>query len=460
MKKFISLLLCFAVAFSMMSMLTVSATEMPEFVPDYYIVNIAHENSVVTENVVANGMVTVEGGWKVSTATADQNLGNGELLDYHYYTQQAGSTATYTFTNVPAGEYEVQYLVSHGNSYYYLPLEITINGATSTAYVGSTENTSNLTAGWHAVTTVSQTTSEDITIKLTVEDHDYASYQNVRTAAIRLKSLAERTEYVIRNSSLSGANSTNGTFEINGTWKEGSKNYNLDSVSGKQLYSTELGAYAKYNYINTDAPISIFGNDNYTGIEEGWYDVYFFYPQKNASDDPAANFEVYSNGETSTFVHNISTFSGAAWNLISDAVAPLYFTGDGSEYIKISNGTAGKYTRIGAIKLVKKIVINEEPDIDVKDLVSSPVYSEGTLTVVTNGSTVESGTKTVYALVAAYTDSEKLLADVKTTPIVITAGAEDTTVPVALPDVSGTSYKLFILESLANVKPLINNFDF
>lgn len=463
MKKFISLLLCMAVMISMVSMITVSADQLPTFAKDYYVVNVLESATSTLTNTTADGHVELSDGWMGPSDKGDTiDLGNGEQLDKHYYSHTAGLTATYTFTNVPAGSYEIEYHVSHGNSYYYFPLDITCNGETVSTTLGNTSSTSNLSQAWHSVTTITKNDdSSEVIVKLTTPDVKYASNQNVRTAAVRLKSMSQRTEYVIRNTATSKTADSNGTFELSGAWKDSSNNYNIDGVAGKQIYSTSAGSYAKYNFINSETPISIFNDDNYTGIEEGWYDVYFYYPQWTTNDDPAMGIEVYHNGTISTYTSNLTTFKAGSWNVISDVTAPLRFTGDGSEYVALSNGTAGKYTRIGAIKLVKKVVIsNEEPDVEIKDLVSAPAYNEGALTIVTNGSSVETGTKTVYAVVAAYSDGENLLAGVKTTPVTITAGADDAVVPVVLPTQSGTSYKLFILDSLTNAMPIINSFEF
>lgn len=438
MKKLISLLLCFTVVFSMMTILTVNADESDFNYFAYY-----------GMEETANAKVESSGSWSDSSGTT--TLENGLVFNPHH-TSDETATATFTINNIPAGSYAVEYFINHSSTYATFKMDLNYD-----------DNTESIdwpwpTTGWCPVKVIELTGGA---FSLTVGfPEGITSSQNIRATAVRLIPYIETTEYIIRHTKTNGTASSYGTFETSGTWTDSKNSYNLEGISHTQLISNASGAYAQYNFVKTETPIPLFNTNNYTGIKAGYYDVYYYIPQQYREDDPAASVSVFHNDTFSNYTFDFTKLPQLTWLPVNDPDDPLYFTGDGSEYLRVTQVTSGKYIRAGAVKLVKRDMPDEEPDVEIKDLISSPDYSNGTLTVVTNGLSVETDTKTVYALVASYTDGDKLLAGVKTTPITITKNAEDTTVTVDLPVEPGTSYKLFILDNLTSVKPIISNFNF
>lgn len=132
-----------------------------------------------------------------------------------------------------------------------------------------------------------------------------------------------------------------GVFEKSGTWTTRSTFTYLDGSGGMKtsakahISSTTAGSYVKY-YLGTFTP--------------GNYYAWFYSP--NGVLTNAFNYEIGSSTAgvyASGIVNQTSTLE---WLLFTDTVRSIAFSGDGSEYIKLSvNGTAD--LRTGVVKLTK-----------------------------------------------------------------------------------------------------------
>ncbi len=457
MKRLLSLFLCSLILFSVSISSSVFAQEnTPEFVKDYYIVNVADTDEATLVNTTEDGQVELSNGWLGPSDKGTVDLGNGSTINHHYYTKDKNATATYTFTNVPAGEYEVQYHVTHSNSYYYIPLEVTCNDIAKETYIGDLEGTSNLTSGWYTATNITKNTSESqVVVKVTVPDGTFSSTQNIRTAAVRLMPISGYADYVIRNTAL---NNYNTSFSADSGFTSSNSKYSCyGEAEARQILAKNEGLSAYFNFIKSTSAVTednVISPEEYTSVDPGWYDVFYYNPYADSNNDPNVGVEIKHNNETYTSVMDTSSMT-KDWHKIT---GPIYFSGDGSEYVKVTKSSEGSYLRVGAVKLVRKITLpSEQPE--TKPLISNANYSDGKLTLITNGSSITDDT-TIYAIVAAYNDNGNLLSATKTTTVSITAGADDTQVEIPLPSADGTSYKMFIFDNLTNISPLINCYDF
>ncbi len=460
MKKLLSMLMCICIIASAMTTVAFAA-DMPEFVDTTvtpYVIHIDATKPTTTPVENDYGTLTLSAtNWKASGSSTDYELGNGETLKVkHLYNSGKPASVTYSFNkgNISTGKYAVQYLVPHASVATTYDFTLTVGNAPAESVSVATGKK----IQWITVKEFDYTTG-DITL--------YTDTTNVdgylRTVAVRLMPVYSFTEYAIRNTA---DNSNNDTFTVGGSsWSHSANNTSTIEGENSAAYwiSKSEGAetpdaYVQYKFIKPASPISIYNSDNYTGVEPGWYDVYYCNPYAYRDDDPAALVTVYHNGTATEYTVDLTSQDGQKWNLINDVATPLYFTGDGSEYVQMNQVTDGKYIRTGAVMLRKKIEVSQ-PEVEVKPLVSGAAYADGALTIVTNGSSLDAD-KTVYAVVAAYSESGALLAGVKTTPVAITKGADDVTVPVNLPSDSGTSYKLLVIDSFATVKPIIASYDF
>ncbi|MDD4688748.1 MAG: hypothetical protein PHE51_03250 [Eubacteriales bacterium] len=449
MNKLLSLILCIAIVFSMMTFITVEAADTPA----YYLVYRDMNDTV--------GKYEATGTWKESSKSITI-LDIAETVTIKpVYSNTAGSIATFTLYDIPAGDYVVQYyLPVNTSTAATVPLTLTYESTTN-EYPAFDHNN---TIGWHTVDLASISATADVSLAVTSNGGTTSEY--VRAVAMRLIPYVEpevSSTYIIRNTAVTGTDASNGTFELNGTWSTSSSNaFSVAGEAGvKQVVTSTAGSYAQFNFINPVAaisPVNVVEPAQYVGLADGYYDVYFYQPQQYSENDTAVEFSVYHDGEIASYTMDTAA-QVAGWHMISSADAPLQFAGDGTEYIRIASTTAGKYTRVGAVKLVQNTTYDPGETPADKDPITEIKYEGGALTLVKNGSTLAEDT-TVYAVVASYTDSGKLLAGIKTTAVEIVKDATDETVPIALPAVDGTSYKLFVLDSLLNIKPLVSRYDF
>ena len=241
------------------------------------------------------------------------------------------------------------------------------------------------------------------------------------------------------------------TYETKGDRKETSQfiDYNGKTRTSLRLYDRyENECSMKFTFLSGDLHYSN-TESNQEWVKPAYYDIYFYQPNFWAGDDTKATVTVYHNGETTTLTMNQVTNQEQAWNKVS--IDPLYFSGSGDEYIKITKSRTASQLAVGDIRIIENTdVVNDvtEPPVDdaqqeaeTKPLISDVTCQNDTITLTTNGSTLNNN-KTVYAIVAAYT--EGTLTAVKQTTITITPKSSDATITLNTPTTESDEYKVFI----------------
>ena len=261
----------------------------------------------------------------------------------------------------------------------------------------------------------------------------------------------EPAEYKIRFIKPNTSGKPHPTFETKGGWMEGSQ-FKYDdgkyytTIKLMDRYSNIL--YMQFNFLKGNLKYQNVSS-NHEWVKPAYYDIYFYHPAFNSNDDENAKVEVYHNGETTTLKMNQKTNKSQAWNLVSDADTPLYFSGSGDEYIKISASKGATFLSVGCIKIVENLDYTPEEPVDApeevateKPLISDVKCENGKITLITNGSTIDKN-RTIYAIVAAYENG--ILAGMKTNTITIKAGSTDTLTALNMPSSKSAKYELFII---------------
>lgn len=259
----------------------------------------------------------------------------------------------------------------------------------------------------------------------------------------------EPAEYTIRAIYRSSNELQHPTVSIKGGVNESGRYHFDDGVYYTCIYLFDKynESSIQYNLLKGDLKYkNVYSNQKW--IKPGYYDVHFFCTAFRSNNDKNATVTVYHNGETTTFKMNQTSYDSQTWNLVSDTKAPLYFSGSGDEYIKITRSNTSVWLDAGAIKIVENLDFSaeepvEEPEaaIEEKPLITDVKYENGKITLVTNGSTIEKS-KTVFAAVAAY--DKDTLAGLKKTTITIEPKSGDATIPLNVPKVTSAEYKVYI----------------
>lgn len=245
---------------------------------------------------------------------------------------------------------------------------------------------------------------------------------SLRVGAIKLAKPTQN-DYIV--------NVSDSTFSKTGSWAAGSQ-YSCNGLSyatGWKISGTS-GAYATYDFKGM--------------IPSGNYDVYFYNTDDNLANCTTAKFHVYSGTGTATDF-SFTGWQGRAWMKVNDT--PIAFNNVSNEaYVKIQSGSTGGYTRIGAIKLVN--VDSAQP----AEMLAAPSYGSGAFSITTNGTSISKDTNAVM-LVAEYSGTS--MSFVTSKPIIIAKGAASKQEQIPLSVKAGCTYKLLVLDSMANIKPLI-----
>lgn len=465
MKKLLCMIISIVLLLSLVPVNTFAdAAPTVEFLPEEYIIkaNVVDETGAAAVSS-ADGSFTVESdGWVSTEATLDcGELGTTRVLE----TTATVATVNFHF-DLPEGKY-IPYFwnaIADTSSTTDTLFEVVMGDTTVASAKRSQTSGGTGGTGWKPIYIKAGTNgnqnipAEALSLSGKVSLR-VSSAGNKKSRIIAVKLVRQADEYfIIRNTVRGSTGTTEGTFELGNVSNWGDSNLSFscnNETAVKQVYTRTVDEYAQFNFVSGPVTsVNVMGSAAYDGIDAGYYNVFFYDPYgANTGDAAAVNATVYHNGETATTT--VDTTGDAGWYKIFEKV---YFSGSGDEYVRFT-ATDTKYMRMGAVKLEK--CFTAEPTEEVKPLVSGLSYADGKFSITTNGASIEgSDPVTLKMIVAKYEKNEEQLVSVISDSVTINPVNEDIVKSIPLTAAANYRYKLFVIDSMSTLKPIVESVEF
>ncbi len=463
MKRLLCMILIIVMILS--ALLVCSYANEVEFLPAEYMVkaNVVNEAGAAAQSSSDGSFIVESDGWVSTAETVDcGELGVIRVLE----TTATVASVSFNF-DLPEGKY-IPYFwnaVADSESTTDTLFEVVMGSETVASAKRSQTTGGTGGTGWKPIYIEEGTNGNQnipaealsLSGKVSVKVNS-ANNKKSRIIAVKLVRQADEF-YIIRNTLRNETDASGGTFEVGNIskWGDSSITYSCyNEEAAKQIYTTTEGEYVKYNFISEQvSSANVLGTfESYNGVSAGYYNVMYYDPYKaDTGDTTVAQAEIYHSGETETVI--VDTTTDAGWYTIAER---LYFSGEGDEYVKFTS-TDTKRMRMGAVKLEKCFMSDFEEE--VKPLVSGFFYSDGKVSMTTNGTSITDGNPvSLVMVVAKYEKDLEQLAGVQSRSVTIQPASGDVVESIELMADENYRYKLFVLDSMQTLKPISEAYDF